>query len=130
MNLKEISIILETGIKKCSELLARGQFTAVQAEIQKCIKILQDFKGKSSMSESRKKFYDAAVSFLGRDASPRDQADDELGCAESLNQIYKAAFGEFIAPIHFSKRYRCRIPHWPTRAFSEAFLFTVTGFCN
>lgn len=48
------------------------------------------------LSTNREKLYDTAYSFLGRDASPRDLADDEFGCAESVNAVYKAAFGKEI----------------------------------
>lgn len=34
-----------------------------------------------------------AVSLLGVDASPADRADDEYGCADTVNMIHKAAFG-------------------------------------
>ena len=44
----------------------------------------------------RERLYDAAVASLGMDASPRDVAPDEYGCAESVNEIHKKAFGEYI----------------------------------
>ena len=99
MTLNELSIIIQTTIKKCSILLARGDFKKVQDEIQKCIKLLEEFKQKS-MSENQKKLYDAALSFLGTDASPKDLADDEYGCAESLNQVFRKAFGEWASPAN------------------------------
>lgn len=37
--------------------------------------------------------HQAALSFLGKDASPQDHAPDELGCVDSFQQVYKAAFG-------------------------------------
>lgn len=43
---------------------------------------------------NRIKLYETAHSFLDRDASPRDNAPDELACAETFNAIYTAAFGE------------------------------------
>lgn len=48
------------------------------------------------LSANREKLYDTAYSFLGRDASPKDLAPDDLGCAESVNAVYKAAFGREI----------------------------------
>lgn len=36
---------------------------------------------------------DTAVSLLGTDASPLDRADDEYGCADTVNMIHYDAFG-------------------------------------
>ncbi len=44
---------------------------------------------------NRVTLYSTALSFLGTDASPRDQAIDDLGCADSLSGVYKA-FGPII----------------------------------
>lgn len=44
----------------------------------------------------RERLHEAAVACLGMDASPNDVAPDELGCAESVNEIYRKAFGEYI----------------------------------
>ncbi len=43
------------------------------------------------------KLYLTAISCLGTDASPNDVAPDELACAETVDTIYKKAFGAFIA---------------------------------
>ena len=40
--------------------------------------------------------YQTALKFLGKDASPLDVAPDEYGCAESVNAVYKSAFGKEI----------------------------------
>lgn len=45
---------------------------------------------------SREKLYRVAKSCLGRDMSPLDVAPDELACAESVNGVYREAFGEDI----------------------------------
>jgi hypothetical protein len=42
------------------------------------------------------KLYQTARSFLGTDASPKDLANDEVACAESVNDVVLAAFGEFV----------------------------------
>lgn len=42
------------------------------------------------------KLYQASLEFLEMDASPKDTAPDAFACAESLQQVYKFAFGEFI----------------------------------
>ncbi len=44
----------------------------------------------------RERLYEAAVSCLGTDASPKDAAPDEVGCADSVNNVYFKAFGEYI----------------------------------
>lgn len=48
------------------------------------------------VKSSREKLYETAVACLGTDASPNDAAPDELGCAETVNEIYYKAFGEYI----------------------------------
>lgn len=42
-----------------------------------------------------KKLHEAAISYLGTDASPNDYAPDELGCAETINNIVFKAFGDY-----------------------------------
>jgi len=42
-----------------------------------------------------KKLNTVAISFLGVDASPNDYAPDELGCAETINNIVFDAFGDY-----------------------------------
>ena len=42
-------------------------------------------------------FYQMARTFLGRDASPSDEAPDELGCVDTVEEIYQALFGVYIA---------------------------------
>lgn len=46
--------------------------------------------------EPHEKLYYTALQFLDRDASPRDRADDEYACAESVDEVYKACFGHYI----------------------------------
>ena len=46
--------------------------------------------------ENRIKLYEAARSFIGRDASPNDLAPDELGCAETVNEIIREALGDYL----------------------------------
>jgi len=36
----------------------------------------------------REILYETAKSFLGKDASPADEAPDEYGCAETVNEIH------------------------------------------
>jgi hypothetical protein len=42
---------------------------------------------------NRAKLYATALSFLGVDASPKDQAPDDYGCADSVSSIILCAFG-------------------------------------
>lgn len=46
--------------------------------------------------EKRIKLYETAKLYIGTDASPNDLAPDEYGCAESVNEIIRAAFGEYL----------------------------------
>lgn len=42
------------------------------------------------------KLYHTSFLSIGQDMSPLDKAPDSLGCAESLNGVFKATFGEVI----------------------------------
>lgn len=42
---------------------------------------------------NQEKLYSVALASIGRDMSPADIAPDSLACAESLNGVFKAAFG-------------------------------------
>lgn len=52
----------------------------------------------SIMDLERTKLYNAAISFLGTDASPADTAPDEYGCADSLSKVIQKAFPEMRFP--------------------------------
>ena len=41
------------------------------------------------------KLYEYARTFLGKDASPKDVATDEYGCAETITNIIHGCFGDF-----------------------------------
>lgn len=45
---------------------------------------------------NRVKLYLSALSFLGKDASPLDEAPDELGCADSVSKVILNAFPNVI----------------------------------
>lgn len=67
---------------------------SVQAQIKALlaqIAILQALL--DSIKVNRVKLYDAAVASIGIDASPNDIAPDEVGCAETVNAIFKSVFG-------------------------------------
>ena len=59
-----------------------------------------------TMNLNLQKFHQGAIYFLGKDASPIDLAGDELGCAETLNEIYKKTFGEYMSPANILSTYR------------------------
>lgn len=40
-----------------------------------------------------------AISYLGKDASPKDKASDEVGCSESISNIIHEAFPDFPAEL-------------------------------
>lgn len=46
-----------------------------------------------------------AKTFIGTDASPNDIAPDEYGCAETLNEIHRAAFGDYISSRNILSTY-------------------------
>lgn len=48
----------------------------------------------SPAHSSRERLYATAVASLGTDMSPADIAPDSLACAESINGVFKACFGE------------------------------------
>jgi hypothetical protein len=68
--------------------------------------------------ENRLKLYEAAVKALGTDASPNDVAPDELGCAETVNELVKNTFGEYI-----NARYGITSTYWLYKALKENILF-------
>lgn len=41
--------------------------------------------------------YSRALTFLNTDASPSDEAPDELGCADTVEEIYFAQFAHYVA---------------------------------
>jgi len=41
-------------------------------------------------------FFNVAMTFVGRDATPQDRVDDDVACAETVDTIYKATFGEYM----------------------------------
>ena len=52
----------------------------------------------------KQKLYDKSYSFIGTDASPRDEAPDDYACAESLCKVIQAAFPELNFPTILSTR--------------------------
>lgn len=71
--------------------------------------------------ENRIKLYEAAYNALDSDASPKDNAPDELACAESMNAIYTAAFGEPLYVGNLLSTYYLR------KALNESPLFKKVG---
>lgn len=56
------------------------------------------------LSEKQQVLYNTAYEFLGKDASPADNAPDDLGCAESLSKVIQTAFPELNFPTLLSTR--------------------------
>lgn len=52
--------------------------------------------------------YDTAYSFIGKDASPRDFAQDEYGCVDSLQEVIRAAGRAYIAGRTLSTATLCQ----------------------
>jgi hypothetical protein len=44
------------------------------------------------MKENRIKLYLSAIKYIGKDASPADEAPDEFGCADSVSKILRNTF--------------------------------------
>jgi len=56
-------------------------------------KLSDDIEKLRMHAENRIKLYEAAYDALDSDPSPKDEAPDELACANSFNKIYEKAFG-------------------------------------
>lgn len=54
----------------------------------------------------RELLYAKALASCGTDASPNDLAPDELGCAETVNEIHKGVFGDYISPRNILSTYQ------------------------
>lgn len=72
--------------------------TQSRSEIEALIKTLQAqladlVRQLEAIPTNRLKVWETANSFIGLDASPNDVAPDELGCAETVNEIVKKALG-------------------------------------
>ena len=59
---------------------------------------------KATHEELQEAMYQAAHSFLGKDASPQDVAADAYGCAESVSKIIQKARPDIQFPLHISTR--------------------------
>lgn len=69
------------------------QLNALYKELRK---MLKEEKENPKPLTNAEKLYITALSFLGKDASPSDEAPDEFGCAETVNAIHKQCFGDSI----------------------------------
>jgi hypothetical protein len=49
------------------------------------------------VKSARERLYDVSKASIGREMSPEDRADDEVGCVESLEGVYKAFCGRYIS---------------------------------
>ncbi len=65
------------------------QLITLQRRLLELLLLRQATQGKTN----REKLFTTAVSCLGTDASPNDVAPDEYGCAETINEVHKKAFG-------------------------------------
>lgn len=62
--------------------------------LQKVVSLWQEIINKKAMPTNQK-LYEAAVALLGTDASPADEAPDELGCAETVSTILRKVLPDF-----------------------------------
>ena len=72
--------------------------------------------------ENRIRLYEAARSSIGTDASPSDLAPDELGCAETVNEIIKKAFGDYASKENRLSTYWLYKTLRESSGFKEAFI--------
>jgi len=68
----------------------------LQAALESLRKSLISLKKKLMEPSNAEKIYQAAKDALGTEASPRDIAPDELGCAETADEIVKRATGKYV----------------------------------
>ena len=59
---------------------------------------------KPLMTLLQDQLYKAAFDFIGEDASPKDYAPDDFGCAESLSKVIQKAFPDIRFPTILSTR--------------------------
>src|SRR3990167_3806724 len=57
---------------------------------------------KPLMTVLQDQLYKAAFDFIGKDASPKDYAPDDLGCAESISAVIQEAFPDIRFPTLLS----------------------------
>jgi hypothetical protein len=53
----------------------------------------------------QEKIFASALYFLGTDSSPKDEAPDEYGCADSVSQIIKAVYDDFKGSVSTAQLY-------------------------
>lgn len=70
--------------------MSNEQIQKLIVELERQIAVLKE-QLKQKLS-NRMKLYAAALQSIGTDASPNDVAPDELGCAETVNAIFKSVF--------------------------------------
>lgn len=66
---------------------------------------LVSYLSAGTLPSKRELLYLSARTYIGTDASPGDFAPDELGCAESVNDIYKRTFGKMISTRYHLSTY-------------------------
>ena len=66
--------------------------------------IMTETTPKPLMSTLQDQLYKAAFDSRGEDASPKDYAPDDLGCAESLSEVIQKAFPDLRFPTLLSTR--------------------------
>ncbi len=99
-------------------------------------KLLEIMATLTTMDRQRKRLYDTAFAMVGHDASPKDYAPDDFGCAESVSSVIRKAFPELNFPMLLStKQLYAYLEQSPSfeRAESPGFgliILSVTGAGN
>lgn len=61
---------------------------------------------------ARERLFERAQKSIGQDASPNDKAPDEVGCAETVNEIHKAEFGfEIGGDVSTARMFKALVAH-------------------
>lgn len=78
----------------------------LKRDLLRALEIIGILKAKQHMPNpnNREVLYSFAKACIGQDISPKDQAPDELSCAESFSQVIRKAFPEMKFPVLLSTR--------------------------
>ncbi len=67
--------------------------------------MIKDLINSKLCKTPQEKLYASALYFLGTDSSPKDEAPDEYGCADSVSQIIKAVYSDFKGSVSTAELY-------------------------
>lgn len=99
MRAKRYSLRVRTKEEKQKDLNLLQQILAIYQKVAKLFNANETKMEPEIVVEKTRGdiLYEVAYSCIGRDASPADTVPDSVACVESLNEVYKKAFGGYIA---------------------------------